>query len=355
MMHIDYLNPAIRQLRDQQVRFAPREKRVEQVSQAEKLLRELDPARTYTYEYLCFRITNYRPESYPGLKLTGDEAGHDLRLFVEDLSESANVSAESVGERVMTVEELAKEFNVSTKTIFRWRRHGLISRRFVMDGRKRVGFLQSSVAEFVEQNRERVRRGSQFSQLSEAERSEIVERARRFAQAGACAADVTKRLAAKMSRSIETIRYTLKQFDREPGEPRPVGGRSEAQDFPAVPSRRFGRGSLETVLPHADEHLSRDLGDACAADPRIAVGLHCERRVRTGALAAAGAARDRAAAGERDADQEIAAAERIAAVFGELVRGAALVAETRSPSVPEDELSEVQGGEDAVEARRGPS
>ena len=43
-MHGDYQNPAIRQLRDQQVRFAPREKRIEQVAQAERLLGELDPA-----------------------------------------------------------------------------------------------------------------------------------------------------------------------------------------------------------------------------------------------------------------------------------------------------------------------
>ena len=57
-MHTDYLNPAIRQLRDQQVRFAPREKKIEQVAQAERLLGELDPTRTYPYEYLCYRITN---------------------------------------------------------------------------------------------------------------------------------------------------------------------------------------------------------------------------------------------------------------------------------------------------------
>ena len=53
-MHTDYLNPALRELRDQQVRFAPREKKLEQVAQAEKLLGELDPGRTYTYEYLCY-------------------------------------------------------------------------------------------------------------------------------------------------------------------------------------------------------------------------------------------------------------------------------------------------------------
>jgi RNA polymerase primary sigma factor/RNA polymerase sigma factor len=214
-MHSNYLNPAIRQLRDQQVRFAPREKRMEQAAQAEKLLVELDPARTYPYDYLCYRITNYRPDSYPDLKLTGQEARHDLRLFVEDVSDSAGVAAEAAGERVTTVEGLAKQFNVSTKTISRWRRQGLVSRRFVMDGRKRVGFLQSSVDRFVQRNQERVQRGSRFSQLTNEEREMIIERARRLARAGAVPADVTKRLARKTGRSAETIRYTLKQFDQD--------------------------------------------------------------------------------------------------------------------------------------------
>jgi RNA polymerase primary sigma factor len=214
-MHTDYLNPAIRQLRDQQVRFAPREKKLEQAVQAERLLGELDSARTYPYDYICFRITNFRPEAYPDLKLSGKEATHDLRLFVEDVSEAAAVPADSAGERVITVEDLAKHFNVSTKTISRWRRQGLVSRRFVLDGRKRLGFLQSSVDRFVEHNRERVRRGSQFSQLSDEERTMIIERARRLACAGSCPAEVTKRLAKTTGRSAETIRYTLKQFDRD--------------------------------------------------------------------------------------------------------------------------------------------
>jgi RNA polymerase primary sigma factor/RNA polymerase sigma factor len=214
-MHTDYMNPAIRQLRDQQVRFAPRERKIEQATQAEQLLAELDPTRSYPYEYICYRITNFRPESYPDLKLTGQEASHDLRLFVEDVSDAANVVADAAGEPVMTVESLAKEFNVSTKTISRWREQGLISRRFVVDGRKRVGFLQSSIERFVERNRERVRRGSQFSQLTAEERAAILERARRLAMSGGSPAEVTKRLAEQSGRSTETIRYTLKQFDSD--------------------------------------------------------------------------------------------------------------------------------------------
>jgi RNA polymerase primary sigma factor/RNA polymerase sigma factor len=214
-MHTDYLNPVIRQLRDQQVRFAPREKKIDQVDRAERLLGEIDPDRTYTHEYLCFRITDYRPESYPHMKLSGAEASHDLRLFVEDVSDAANVPANEAGERVLTVEELSKEFNVSTKTIARWRQLGLVSRRFMFDGRKRVGFLQSSVDRFVATNEDRVQRGARFSQLSEEERNKIIERARRLARAGACPADVTRRLAKRLGRSVETIRYTLKQFDAE--------------------------------------------------------------------------------------------------------------------------------------------
>ena len=213
-MHTDYMNPAIRQLRDQQVRFAPREKKIEQAAQAEKLLGELDPKRTYSYEYVCFRITNFRPGAYPDLRLSGQEASHDLRLFVEDVSDAANVPADAAGERVLTVEQLSRQFTVSSKTISRWRRQGLISRRFVLDGRKRVGFLQSSVDRFVAENVDRVRRGGEFSQLTEEERSQIIERARRLAQAGGCPADVAKRLARKTGRSAETIRYTLKQFDQ---------------------------------------------------------------------------------------------------------------------------------------------
>lgn len=214
-MHSDYRIPAIRQLRDQQVRFAPREKKIEQAAQAERLLGELEPARTYTYEYLCYRITNYRPEVAGDVRLTGEEATHDLRLFVEDVSDAANVAADAAGEQVLTVESLAKQFNVSTKTISRWRAQGLISRRFVMDGRKRVGFLKSSVERFVAGNTDKIRRGTMFSQLSDDEREKIIDRARRLARAGATPAEVTKRIAKRTGRSVETIRYTLKQFDSQ--------------------------------------------------------------------------------------------------------------------------------------------
>lgn len=209
----EYRSEILRRLRDQQVRYAPREKKLEQATRAEKLLTEIDPAKTYSYEYLCYRITDFRPEASLADTMVGDAAQHDLRLFVEDVSDSANLRVEDAGERVHTVEDLSKLFKVSTKTITRWRNQGLVSRRFLFDGRKRVGFLESSVERFVKSNHDRVKRGEKFSQLSDEERDRIVARARRLARAGGCPSEITRRIGRRFNRSVETIRYTLKQFD----------------------------------------------------------------------------------------------------------------------------------------------
>ena len=215
-MHTGYQNATLKQLRDQQVRFAPRDKKIEQVNRAERLLTELDKNRTYTYEYLCFRVTDFRPTANAAALIPGQDAIHDLRLFVEDVSDAANLPVEDAGEPVHTVEELSKMFNVSTKTISRWREQGLVSRRFIYEGRrKRVGFLRSSVERFVNSNHERVKRGERFSQLTDEERRDIVDRARRLVQAGGCPSEVARRIAKHMNRSVETVRYTLKQFDQQ--------------------------------------------------------------------------------------------------------------------------------------------
>ncbi|MCU0877468.1 MAG: sigma-70 family RNA polymerase sigma factor [Pirellulaceae bacterium] len=215
-MNTGYLNPLIKQLRDQQIRVASRDKKLEHVNRAEKLLAEIDQQREYPYEYLCYRITEYRPETAAGVALGGKELAHDLRLFVEDVSDSVDLRPEEAGEPVHTVDELSKMFKVSTKTISRWREQGLVSRRFLFDGkRKRVGFLRSSVERFVTQNESRVKRGERFSLISDEERREMVERARRLVRAGGCPTEVAKRIARHLNRSVETVRSVLKQYDEQ--------------------------------------------------------------------------------------------------------------------------------------------
>jgi RNA polymerase primary sigma factor/RNA polymerase sigma factor len=214
-MQRGFKHAAIRRLRDQLVRYAPREKKLEQVNAAERLITEVQPDKSYPYEYVCYRTTGYRPETDLNVKIEGEDVLHDLRLLVEDLTDSADLPAEAVGEQVLTVEELAKQFNVSTKTISRWRELGLVSRRLVFDGRKRVGFLRSSVDRFVRDHHDRVERGARFSQLSDEQRNEIIDRARRMASEGNCPAEISRRLAERSGRSVETIRSTIRQFDKD--------------------------------------------------------------------------------------------------------------------------------------------
>ena len=248
-----YRHPAMKQLKDQQTRYAPRERRLEQVERAEQLLGEIEGAKRYPYEYLCFRITGFRPDGWPALVLEGGDVQHDLRMFVEDLSATARQAVEQVEEPVLTVDEVSRRYNVSSRTVTRWRRQGLVARRFVIGGRTKVGFLESSLQRFVTAHRTQVERGSRFRQLTEAERDEIIRRARRMAlvrpgQAGLV--EIARRIARKMSRSTETIRLTLKAYDRDhpdraifPNALPPLDDDAKAQIY-----RRFRMGVSAEVL-----------------------------------------------------------------------------------------------------------
>ena len=210
-----YYNPALKQLAEQQLRYAPVEVRIEQIERADEFLADVVLDQTYTYEDVCQRVTDYRSDRFPDLVISGRDISHDLRCFVEDLSDTVDLSADSFDEPVLTVTDVSQRFNVSTKTVDRWRNRGLASRRFRIGNRKRVGFLQSSVDRFVERHAQDVVRGSRFSQLSDDERFRIIRRARRLARAGANPAEISRRLSQRFQRSQETIRYTLRNHDEQ--------------------------------------------------------------------------------------------------------------------------------------------
>ena len=204
---------------------------------------------------------------------------------------------------MLTVEELAKQFNVSTKTISRWRELGLVSRRLVFDGRKRVGFLRSSVDRFVKNNQERVVRGSRFSQLTDEQRREIVDRARRMASAGGCQSEISRRLAKRAGRSVETIRSTIRQFDRQHPElaifPDLTGPLTEAQKTRIYQAFKRGverREADEAIWSHEDDHLPDAQRSSGAADHGAAAGFHPQSAIcaERGGQAPAWARRPRA-------------------------------------------------------------
>ena len=205
----------MKQLADQQLRFAPVSVRMEQVGRAEELAFTVNSRQNYSYPDLCEKLTKYRAEMYPNLEVTGEDLLHDLRRFIEDLSDSANLIADAAPEPVLTLQDLSKRFNVSEKTVKRWRDRGLAGRRYLFGKRKRVGFLTSLVEQFEQLNSELISRSSKFTQVTNTEREFIVRRARRLARYGASPTEVTHRLARRTGRAVETIRYTLKEFDEK--------------------------------------------------------------------------------------------------------------------------------------------
>lgn len=207
------------------------------VDSAEAFLSILKPDLEYPYELVVYRLTGYRPaRSKPIQPLCGKALGPDLQQLILDICGSFDLPAEAYDEPAYGTAALARRLRVSTKTIQRWRQRGLAARRLVFaDGKKRIGFLESSVRRFAERRRRAMLRSARFSQMTEAERDEIIRRAKRMvARAGCCLHEVSKRLAARTGRAIETIRYTIRRHDREhpseavfPGHPVPLDSQAK--------------------------------------------------------------------------------------------------------------------------------
>jgi RNA polymerase primary sigma factor len=212
----NFKHQALKELTDQQVRFAPPERRLEQLSRTEQLLNEIDPDKTYPYPFICYRVTDYRPEGYADLLIVGRDVIHDLGLFLAQLARSMPaLPAEEMAEPVLTLEEISKKLNVTTKTINRWRKRGLIGLPILFNGRRHVGFLPSLVDPFLTANKNRVEKGGRFSQLTSEEKDDILRRARRLARVGTGSlTEISRRIARRLGRSPETVRYTIKNFDR---------------------------------------------------------------------------------------------------------------------------------------------
>jgi RNA polymerase sigma factor (sigma-70 family) len=215
---MSFKQPALKQLTDQQVRFAPPARRAEQLVRAERLLAEIDPSKRYPYPFVCWRITDFRSATHADLLIPGDELAHDLLLLMQALAGKVlpPVPAGDIPEPVVTLEEISKQFNVSTKTIRRWRKFGLVGQPIVSNGKRQMGFLQSVVDRFLTAHPDRVERGSRFSQMSESEREDVLRRARRLSRVcGGTLTEVSRRIARRLHRSVETVRYTIKNHDRQ--------------------------------------------------------------------------------------------------------------------------------------------
>jgi RNA polymerase sigma factor (sigma-70 family) len=201
-----------------QLRFTPLEKRRKEVDSVEELLSIIESDKEYPFEFICFKITGYHPKIEVGKKLIkGDVLAEDLRIFISKLSSEIGSHVRQQREKVYTLEELAEKFNVSTKTINRWRNRGLVARKFMNDDyKKRLGFLQSSVDKFLEHNPELVSNAKDFRRLSEKERDSIIKRALELgSEKRVSRHQAIETIAKELGRSHEAIRYTIVSYEQQ--------------------------------------------------------------------------------------------------------------------------------------------
>jgi RNA polymerase sigma factor (sigma-70 family) len=199
-----------------QLDFTPHLARAAQLTAAEKLLLELDPAKAYPFSFIVFRITGYHPKANDESLLTGLALQHDLGLLIEQVSETLNLREAEAPQPVMTIDDVAQRFNVTSKTIQRWRRRGLSARRFIFkDGKRRVGFLLGAVEQFLSLHRDQVIRAGNFSQADESEKAEILRRARRLAgRCQCCTSEISRRIGRRLGRSPLTINHIVRDHDQ---------------------------------------------------------------------------------------------------------------------------------------------
>ncbi len=188
------------------------------IDAAESLIRIINPDQDYPYEFIMYLLTGYRPRRQEPIQAMGGASLlGDLQGLILDLCDSFSLPVGAYDEAVYDTPTLAKKMNVSTKTIQRWRRRGLVARRLVFPGgRKRIAFLAQSVDAFAQDRQRLLRRSATFTQLTEAQRDRIIRRARRIcARRDTRLHEISRHLAERMGRAVETIRYTIRRHDRE--------------------------------------------------------------------------------------------------------------------------------------------
>lgn len=201
-----------------QLTLSPKRLRPSQIQGIEAVLEKAKLEQSYPFEWVCYLITGYQKRSAdPSSAIPGETLVSDLVLLAEFLSRKARLSLDSLSEEVLSQEEVAERLRVSTKTLRRWRRRGLLGIRVVyQDEVSRLVFPKKGVDRFVEQNGDLVRKASNFSQLSVEEKNFIIARARELVTEQRMRLHETaKQIAAEMGRAVETVRYTIRRHDAE--------------------------------------------------------------------------------------------------------------------------------------------
>ncbi len=74
----------------------------------------------------------------------------EVLSLVEDLSDDADLSVSQRPEEFLSIDEVSQMYHISAKTVSRWRKQGLPSRRILFGKRKRVAISRKALERFAQ-------------------------------------------------------------------------------------------------------------------------------------------------------------------------------------------------------------
>jgi RNA polymerase sigma factor (sigma-70 family) len=226
-MKIQMSNPYLRELFTQ-FESASKEQEQKIIGAVEKLMPLIDLDRDYPLDFVAYRLTGSRPLTDTfGNVITGRQLADDLRIWLNRRTSKAVVPTRQVNEPLFTVEDLARLLSVSARTIRRWQKRGLAGQIFLFpDGKKRLGFPESSLEQFRALNSKLMEDAKQFRLLSNAEKKAIVDAFEKLAGQNPKLSrnQIIAQLIGQTGRARETLRYVLADYEHHhPDMPLQVG------------------------------------------------------------------------------------------------------------------------------------
>lgn len=211
-----YRLAAIELLRDQLL-FTPRRVLREQVVRLYDLaVFDIRSQRTYPYDFICHRITGYRPASDAEALFEGGDLVADLSQMLLELSARAAPPATVFREPVYGLEELARLFVVSPRTILRWQEHTPLLGCYVEDDQgRRLVFRFAAVLRFVRDNPVLADGAVAEVLVTPCCRERVVATAHRSRKRTRTLSELAEHLARRLKLSPTLIEYVLELDRRE--------------------------------------------------------------------------------------------------------------------------------------------
>jgi len=210
-----YRNALIGELA-RQFAYTPRARKTEQLGRLRQFVPHLHTDQSYPYDFVVFQITRFRPDDAPHTVFDGASLMADLMALLHELSDSLDLVAEQAGEPVLPLEEVCRAYDVSLKTLRRWRAQGLVCLRYLFaSGRKRTGVCQSDLEAFVESHPDIIGRTRAYSYLDAPTRRAVLARAFELSLGHELTAtEAVGRLAREFSSSHEAIRDVVADYEK---------------------------------------------------------------------------------------------------------------------------------------------